>query len=62
MYGIIDLKIHLYLPIQLPESWKSCSSHPNNKVLLLTQLLQKTYYTILTPALMENLQDDSRGH
>ena len=57
MYDIICLKIHLYLPIQLPESWKSCSSHPNNKVVLFTQLLQKMYYTILTPAFMENLQE-----
>ena len=31
-------QIHFYLPIQLPKSRKSCSSHPINEVLLLTQL------------------------
>lgn len=38
---IIRLQICLYFPIQLSESWQSSSSHPNNKVLLVTQLLNK---------------------
>lgn len=41
LYGFIFQEIHLYLPIQLSEGWQSCGSHPDNEVLLLTQLLCK---------------------
>ena len=39
--GVVYLEINIYPTIQLSECRKCCSSHPNDKVLLLTQLLSR---------------------